>query len=85
VVQTHGLRHVALAVKDPERSLHFSAAVFGVREQVRGGGMIQVPGPGPHDVIAFERRPVDAGAPGGMIHFDFRLVRPARPTAPLRL
>jgi catechol 2,3-dioxygenase-like lactoylglutathione lyase family enzyme len=76
MVQTHGLSHVALAVKDPDRSLRFYAAVFGVREYFRDGGTIQVLGPGPHDVIAFERRPSDAGAPGGIIHFGFRLVRP---------
>jgi catechol 2,3-dioxygenase-like lactoylglutathione lyase family enzyme len=32
--------------------------------------------PGPYDVIAFEKRPADAGVPGGIIHFGFRLIRP---------
>jgi catechol 2,3-dioxygenase-like lactoylglutathione lyase family enzyme len=26
--------------------------------------------------MAFERRPADAGSPGGIIHFGFRLTRP---------
>ena len=29
-----------------------------------------------HDVIVFERRPGEAGVPGGIIHFGFRLTRP---------
>src|SRR5882757_7859343 len=75
MIVTHGLSHIALSVKDPDRSLRFYAAVFGVREYFRDDSTIQVLGPGPHDVIAFEKRPADAGAPGGIIHFGFRLVR----------
>ncbi len=33
-------------------------------------------GPGPHDVLAFEKRPSEAGASGGILHFGFRLTRP---------
>jgi len=73
---THGLTHIALAVKSPSRSLKFYRAVFGVREYYRDRDSIQVLGPGPQDVIAFERDPEHAGAPGGIIHFGFRLLRP---------
>lgn len=73
---THGLTHIALAVKSPARSLKFYRAVFGVREYYRDADSIQVLGPGPKDVIAFERDPKHAGAPGGIIHFGFRLLRP---------
>jgi len=73
---THGLTHLALAVADPERSLAFYSQVFGVRAYVREPDAIQVLGPGPHDVIAFERRPALAGASGGLMHFGFRLTRP---------
>ena len=76
MVATHGLTHLALSVQDPDRSLRFYSAVFGVREYFRDSDTIQVIGPGPHDVIAFERRPGDAGRPGGIIHFGFRLTRP---------
>ncbi len=76
MLATRGLTHLALAVADPDRSLRFYAAVFGVREYFRDAGTIQVQGPGPHDVIAFERRPELAGASGGLLHFGFRLVRP---------
>ncbi len=75
MVRTHGLSHVALAVRDPERSLQFYRAVFGVKEYYRDGATIQVQGPGPHDVLAFERRPEVAGTCGGIIHFGFRLTR----------
>jgi catechol 2,3-dioxygenase-like lactoylglutathione lyase family enzyme len=76
MVATHGLTHLALSVRDPERSLRFYSAAFGVREYFRDADTIQVLGPGPHDVLAFERRPEDAGNPGGIIHFGFRLTRP---------
>ena len=75
MIRTHGLTHIALSVADPERSLQFYAAVFGVREYFRDARSIQVLGPGPHDVIAFEKRPEEAGARGGIIHFGFRLTR----------
>lgn len=35
MIETHGLSHVALAVADPDRSLAFYAAAFGVREYCR--------------------------------------------------
>jgi catechol 2,3-dioxygenase-like lactoylglutathione lyase family enzyme len=76
MVSTHGLTHIALAVRDPIRSLEFYRSVFGVREYFRDENSVQAVGPGPHDVIAFERRPADAGVPGGIIHFGFRLTRP---------
>jgi catechol 2,3-dioxygenase-like lactoylglutathione lyase family enzyme len=76
MIKTHGLTHVALAVIDPERSLAFYRTVFGVREYFRSDSTIQVLGPGQYDVLAFEKRPADAGNPGGIIHFGFRLTRP---------
>jgi catechol 2,3-dioxygenase-like lactoylglutathione lyase family enzyme len=76
MIRTHGLSHIALSVRDPERSLAFYAAVFGVREYFRSAATIQVLGPGAHDVLAFERRPDAAGVPGGIIHFGFRLKHP---------
>jgi catechol 2,3-dioxygenase-like lactoylglutathione lyase family enzyme len=47
MISTHGLTHLALAVRDPDRSLRFYAAVFGVREYFRDANTIQVLGPGP--------------------------------------
>jgi catechol 2,3-dioxygenase-like lactoylglutathione lyase family enzyme len=76
MIKTHGLSHIALSVVDPDGSLAFYRSVFGVREYYRNESTIQVLEPGPHDVLAFEKRPTDAGAPGGIIHFGFRLTRP---------
>jgi catechol 2,3-dioxygenase-like lactoylglutathione lyase family enzyme len=74
-VKTHGLSHVALAVTDLDRTLAFYRSVFGVKEYFRDETTVQVLGPGPFDVLAFEKRPTGAGAPGGIIHFGFRLTR----------
>ena len=72
MVETHGLSHISLAVNDPQRSLEFYAQVFGVREYYRDENQIQVQGPGPFDVLAFERRPEHAGLRSGIDHFGFR-------------
>jgi catechol 2,3-dioxygenase-like lactoylglutathione lyase family enzyme len=76
LIRTHGLSHIALSVVDPQRSLAFYRAVFGVREYFRDTSTIQALGPGQYDVLAFEKRPAGAGVPGGIIHFGFRLIRP---------
>jgi catechol 2,3-dioxygenase-like lactoylglutathione lyase family enzyme len=76
MVATHGLSHVSLAVRDPERSLRFYEQVFGVKECYRDATCIQATGPGRWDVIAFERDAAAAGRAGGIVHFGFRLVAP---------
>jgi catechol 2,3-dioxygenase-like lactoylglutathione lyase family enzyme len=75
--QSHGLTHISLAVRDLERTLQFYTQVFGVREYFRDATSIQVQGPGPHDVIAFEQNNNIAGALGGITHFGFRLRNPS--------
>ena len=75
MVKTHGLTHLSLSVRDPEASLAFYRAVFGVEEYFRDETSIQVKGPGPHDILAFERRDA-AGRKGGIDHFGFRLTTP---------
>ena len=76
MIKTHGLTHLSLSVRDPDRSLDFYAKVFGVKEYYRDDGSIQVLGPGKYDVIAFEKSVKDAGKKGGIAHFGFRLTRP---------
>lgn len=75
-LRTHGLTHISLAVRDPERSLQFYSSVFGVKEYYRDDSTIQVLGPGDKDVLAFERDLENAGKAGGIAHFGFRLVKP---------
>ena len=74
MIKTHGLTHINLAVVDPDRSLKFYERLFGVREYYRDAESIQVQGPGPHDVIAFQRDKANAGKAQGIGHFGFRLV-----------
>jgi catechol 2,3-dioxygenase-like lactoylglutathione lyase family enzyme len=76
VIATHGLTHVSLAVRDPDRSLAFYTSVFGIEEYYRDDSSIQAKGPGINDILAFERDPKHAGKTGGIQHFGFRLVSP---------
>lgn len=76
MIETHGLTHLSLAVRDPRKSLAFYSQAFGVREYYRDENQIQVRGPGPFDVLAFERAPDKAGTTGGIAHFGFRLKNP---------
>ncbi len=74
MVKTHGLTHIALAVKDAERSLRFYQEVLGVVAVYRGGGFIQAQTPGSRDVLVFEESGTKPGKRGGIAHFGFRLV-----------
>lgn len=75
-MKTHGLTHVALAVRDVKRSLAFYRKVLGVVPVYQEEDSIQAQTPGTHDVLVFERNARRAGRKGGVAHFGFRLVRP---------
>jgi catechol 2,3-dioxygenase-like lactoylglutathione lyase family enzyme len=79
MAKTHGLTHISLDVRDPERSLRFYEQVFGVREYYPDESSIQALGPGTHAVLAFERNVSSAGRKGGIEHFDHDGVSPVRP------
>ena len=54
-VPTWGLTHIAMAVRDPRRSLEFYRAVLGVVPVYASETFIQAQTPGSRDVIVFER------------------------------
>ena len=76
MVHTHGLTHIALAVRDAERALGFYRAVFGVVAVYRQGGIIQAQTPGSRDVLVFDEHAPNPGQAGGIAHIGFRLVDP---------
>jgi catechol 2,3-dioxygenase-like lactoylglutathione lyase family enzyme len=74
MIRTWGLTHVALAVKDLDRAVHFYRDVFGAVETYRHQGFVQVQIPGTRDVLVFETRDAGkVGTSGGIAHFGFRL------------
>jgi catechol 2,3-dioxygenase-like lactoylglutathione lyase family enzyme len=77
MVRTHGLTHIALKVRDAERSFRFYQDVLGAVAVYRQAGFIQAQTPGSRDVLVFEEGPEHAGTSGGIAHFGFRLVDPA--------
>jgi catechol 2,3-dioxygenase-like lactoylglutathione lyase family enzyme len=83
-VRTHGLTHIALAVRDAKRSLRFYKKVFGVVPVYQEDGFIQAQTPGSRDVLVFEERVIKAGSSGGVAHFGFRLIDAADIDSALR-
>jgi catechol 2,3-dioxygenase-like lactoylglutathione lyase family enzyme len=77
MIRTHGLTHLALAVKDVRRAARFYQQVFGAVEVYRSEKLVQLQTPGSRDVLVFEERdPQHAGTSGGIAHFGFRLQDP---------
>ena len=76
MVQTYGLTHIQLAVRDLGRALLFYEQVFGLREYGRGDGLVHARASGRHDILTFVEDPATAGQRGGVAHFGFRLMDP---------
>ncbi len=76
MIRTHGLTHIALAVRDAERSARFYHDVFGMIAVYRQDGFIQLQTPGTRDVLVLEEDAARAGTAGGVGHFGFRLADP---------
>jgi catechol 2,3-dioxygenase-like lactoylglutathione lyase family enzyme len=76
MVPTYGLTHLALAVRDLDRSAAFYRGVLGAVEVYRDGGFVQLQTPGSRDVIVLEKQSRNAGRSAGIAHFGFRLLSP---------
>ena len=75
VVKTFGLTHVAVAVRDLDRTEEFYAAILGAKVVYRDAGFLQMQTPGSRDVLVFEKNARKAGKAGGVLHFGFRLTK----------
>jgi len=76
--KTYGLTHIAIAVKDLDRTLAFYQKVFDVKIMYRHDNFLQVNTPGCNDIIVFEKKKAGPdsyrdGKTGGIAHFGFRL------------
>ena len=76
MIRTHGLTHIALGVRDLDRSARFYSEVFGAVQVYGDAAFRQLQTPGSRDVIVLEKRARSAGKSGGVAHFGFRLVDP---------
>ena len=73
---TFGLTHLAIAVRDVERTLKFYRHVFGMEVMYHEAKMIQLTTPGCNDILVFEEKEGPIGDTGGIAHFGFRLKEP---------
>jgi catechol 2,3-dioxygenase-like lactoylglutathione lyase family enzyme len=76
MIETYGLTHVALEVKNAEQSFEFYRKVFGAKKVYDKGSFIQAQTPGSRDVLVFNEKAKRTGKRGGIEHFGFRLKRP---------
>ena len=75
VVKTYGLTHVAVAVRDLDRTQAIYSAILGAVVVYRDAGFLQMQTPGSRDVLVFEKDAKKAGKAGGILHFGFRLMK----------
>lgn len=76
MIKTLGLTHIALPVKDVNRSSVFYQKVFGAKEMYRSPDFIQVQTPGSKDIVVFEKQKKRLPKIKTGFHFGFRLTKP---------
>ena len=71
---TYGLTHLAIAVRDLDRTLRFYQQVFDMQVMYHEKEMIQLTTPGCDDILVFEKsQDQSIGNSGSIAHFGFRL------------
>jgi catechol 2,3-dioxygenase-like lactoylglutathione lyase family enzyme len=74
---TYGLTHLAIVVKDLNKTRNFYTKVFDMEVMYDMEDFIQLTTPGCNDIIVFEKNEkIKPGSSGGIIHFGFRLRKP---------
>jgi catechol 2,3-dioxygenase-like lactoylglutathione lyase family enzyme len=77
MIQTYGLSHIQIAVRDLEKSVKFYQDLFGMKEILRPSStFIMLQTPGSSEVFTINSDPKvnkDAGKLAGVQHFGFRL------------
>ena len=63
---TYGLTHLAVAVKDLQKTKAFYEAVFSMEVMYEEANFIQLTTPGTHDILVFELNPKANGNSGGI-------------------
>jgi catechol 2,3-dioxygenase-like lactoylglutathione lyase family enzyme len=73
MVQTYGLTHIALKVKNLDKSRLFYERVFGTRVMYQKDDFIQIQTPDARDIIVLEKSDEVPHNDNGIMHFGFRL------------
>src|SRR5438094_1203785 len=82
MVQTYGLTHINLAVRDLGRALRFYEQVFGLCEYGRGDGLVHTQASGRHDILTFAEDSATAGLRGASRISAFGSWTPTTSTVP---
>jgi catechol 2,3-dioxygenase-like lactoylglutathione lyase family enzyme len=83
MIKTNGLNHIALKVKDPERTAQFYMDLFNMEITRRTPEMTFLKTIGSTDMITLNRSEADIAPEQGMVHFGF-IVEPTQFDAALQ-
>jgi catechol-2,3-dioxygenase len=83
MIQSFGLSHIQITVRDLERSMQFYQNLFGMKElfRVPQAHMVMLQTPGTQEVFSINANPKysqEAGKLAGVAHFGFRLKEPVK-------